>query len=127
MPKINTWFIENQLGVDIICPQWFLTLFSFNDNKELFNRAVDLLLITGTKALFQIALSLLNLLHTKGHLESFQFGAQITTSEIIKNMPQFKVSNKLLKALEKNCKFAFINFLISQNSYRFTEKTEIIP
>lgn len=78
-----------------------MTLFSKNDNRELFYQTVDLLFITGTKALFQIALSLLSLLYDGGHLENFNLDASITTKEIIQNANKFKVSNKLLKALEK--------------------------
>jgi hypothetical protein len=78
-----------------------LTLFSKNDNRELFYQTIDLLFITGTKALFQIALSLLSLLHEGGHLENFNLDAPISTKEIIQNASNFKVSNKLLKALEK--------------------------
>lgn len=101
LPEINSWLIENSLGVDIFWPQWFITLFSKNDNKSLFYQTVDLLLITGTKALFQIALSLLQILYEKGHLENFNFDAHIPTKQIIDNAMNFKVSNKLLKALEK--------------------------
>jgi len=85
LPKINAWFIENSLDVDIFCPQWFLTLFSKNDNSELFFRTIDLLFITGTKALFQIALGLLSILFKEGHLDNFNFDAKISISKIIES------------------------------------------
>jgi len=115
LPNVNTWLIDNSLGVDIFCPQWFLTLFSINDNRDLFYQWIDLLFITGTKALFQIALSLLEISYEEGHLENFNFDAVFPASQInqsalkskskgekiCKNALKFKVSNKLLKALEK--------------------------
>ena len=91
LPKINSWFIQNALDVDIIWPQWFLTLFSNNDNSELFYRTIDLLFITGTKALFKIALSLLSILYEKGFLENFNFEPELEASLIIEHSNTFKV------------------------------------
>ncbi|CAI2384784.1 unnamed protein product [Moneuplotes crassus] len=102
LPKVSQWFKNNSLGLDILCPKWFLTIYSRDDNIELFLRTVDLLFITGTKALFQVALSILDLLERKGHLENFNFDASLSAQEIISNTKNFKVSNKLLKSLEKN-------------------------
>ena len=70
--------LNNSLELDVVCPQWFLTLYSRNDNIELFLRTIDLLFITGTKALFQIALSYLDLLQKEGHLENFDLDAEIS-------------------------------------------------
>lgn len=105
LPEINKWLIDNSLDVDIFWPQWFLTLYSRNDNAELFFRAVDLLFITGTKALFQVALSILDLLYKGGWFETWNFDSRIPASSIIANAKNFKVSNKLLKALEKKSHF----------------------
>lgn len=104
LPKINTWFIENSLDLDIFCPQWFLTLFSKNDNTELFFRVIDLLFITGTKALFQVALSLLGYLYKNGHLDDYNFDPKLskdTINTLIDQACNYKVSNRLLKELEK--------------------------
>mmetsp|Transcript_4904 Transcript_4904/g.4157 ORF Transcript_4904/g.4157 Transcript_4904/m.4157 type:complete len:125 (+) Transcript_4904:316-690(+) len=101
LPEVSDWFKKNSLELDIISPQWFLTLYSQNDNIDLFFRTVDLLFITGTKALFQISLGYLDLLFKRGYLDDFNFRADISHSEILKNAANFKVSNRLLKSLEK--------------------------
>jgi hypothetical protein len=128
LPLVNKWLIDNSLDVDIFWPQWFLTLYSRNDNADLFYRTIDLLFITGTKALFQVALSLLDLLYKNGWFESWNFDKNIPASSIITNAKNFRVSNKLLKALEKKSQFILRKknkkSLDSQNFKMFSLKTE---
>lgn len=116
------------MDVDIFWPQWFLTLYSRNDNADLFYRTIDLLFITGTKALFQVALSLLDLLYKNGSFENWNFNSDILASSIITNAKNFRVSNKLLKALEKKSQFILRKknkkSLDSQNFRMFSLKTE---
>ena len=63
-PELWTTLQTKEIGSEIYCVQWFVTLFSFDIDSPALYTVWDIFLLRGWKFLFQLSLAILQLLST---------------------------------------------------------------
>ncbi|OLP83334.1 GTPase-activating protein GYP5 [Symbiodinium microadriaticum] len=110
LPKVHAALTRHGVNSEYYAIQWFLTLYASDLRQEVVRRIWDRFLVAGWRVVAQIGLALLyriqdSLIHMDtcqalSFLKRFTRNAKFTAKELLDTAATFKVSHRMLSALE---------------------------